>query len=47
MIGTVPFSKGFTNSSDLVSLLLSRGLTIEDIQKSIDYIDNGSVIVVD
>ncbi len=40
MIGTVPFSKGFTNSSDLVSLLLSRGLTIEDIQKSIDYIDN-------
>lgn len=36
----IPFTKSFTNSSDLVSLLQSRGLTIDNFVKAEHYLDN-------
>lgn len=36
----IPFAKSYTNSTDLVSLLQSRGLAIENVVKAERYLDN-------
>ncbi len=36
----IPFAKSYTSSADLVSLLLSRGLSIDDTSQSEHYLDN-------
>ena len=40
MTNLIPFAKQFASSADLVNLLRSRGLNIEDKQKAEDYLDN-------
>ena len=40
MAHLIPFNKQFSSSAELVTLLRSRGLYIEDEQKAEDYLDN-------
>ena len=40
MAHLIPFNKQFSSSAELVTLLRSRGLYIEDKQKAEDYLDN-------
>ena len=40
MAHLIPFIKQFSSSAELVTLLRSRGLYIEDQQKAEDYLDN-------
>ena len=40
MAHLIPFIKQFSSSAELVTLLRSRGLHIEDQQKAEDYLDN-------
>ena len=40
MTHIIPFNKQFSTSAELVTLLRSRGLYIEDKQKAEDYLDN-------
>ena len=40
MTHLIPFNKQFSTSAELVTLLRSRGMYIEDEQKAEDYLDN-------
>ena len=40
MAHLIPFNKHFSSSAELVILLRSRGLYIEEEQKAEDYLDN-------